>query len=71
MDWTYIQWPEEMGLFEMPDETPEAEETLRERLKAIHDEVACVVQMMDDLARQWGDEAVFRRCRDRLREAIK
>ena len=68
MDWTYIQWPEEMGFFEMLDET---EETLRERLKAIHDEVACVVQMMDDLARQWGDEAVFRRCRDRLREAIK
>jgi hypothetical protein len=26
-----------------------------------------VLSMLDGLADQWGDEAVFRRCRDRLR----
>jgi len=34
-------------------------------------EVSSVLSMLDDLAWQWGDEAVFARCRDRLRELVK
>ncbi len=44
---------------------------LRAKLNDLQEEVASVVQIMDDLAQQWGDEAVFRRCRDRLRESIR
>lgn len=44
---------------------------LRTKLHELQEEVASVVQLMDDLAEQWGDEAVFRRCRDRLRESIR
>lgn len=35
------------------------------------DEVASVLVQLDELAATWGDEAVFRRCRDRLRAALK
>lgn len=31
-------------------------------------EIASVLLLMDGLAEQWGDEGVFRRCRDRLRK---
>jgi hypothetical protein len=34
---------------------------------AAADEVRSVLTLLDGLAEQWGDEAVFRRCRDRLR----
>lgn len=34
------------------------------------DELASVLQLMDGLADQWGDEAVFRRCRDRIRSLL-
>ena len=37
----------------------------------LRDEVASVLQLMDGLAEQWGDEGVFRRCRDRLRAAVE
>ena len=30
-------------------------------------EMRVVLTLLDGLADQWGDEAVFRRCRDRLR----
>ena len=33
-------------------------------------EVASVLMLMDELADLWGDEAVFRRCRDRLRKLV-
>ena len=33
-------------------------------------EVASVLMLMDGLAEQWGDEGVFRRCRDRLRKLV-
>lgn len=39
----------------------------RERLAAFHDEVNVVLVQLDQLAELWGDEGVFRRCRDRLR----
>jgi hypothetical protein len=42
-----------------------------ERLVQYHDEVTIVLGLLDGLAEQWGDEAVFRRCRDRLRELVK
>lgn len=45
-------------------------ESLRERLAGVVDEVASVLALMDGLAEQWGDEAVFRRCRDRLRKLV-
>lgn len=34
------------------------------------EEIAVVLQQLDQLADVWGDEVVFRRCRDRLRELI-
>lgn len=34
-------------------------------------EVKSVLELLDGLAEQWGDEAVFRRCRDRLRAVIR
>ena len=42
-----------------------------DRLEHYHNEVASVLDLLDGLAEQWGDEAVFRRCRDRLRELVK
>lgn len=45
-------------------------EKLRERLAGVVDEVASVLALLDGLAEQWGDEAVFRRCRDRLRKVV-
>ena len=35
----------------------------------LRQEVEAVLRQMDELAMQWGDEAVFKRCRDRLRLA--
>lgn len=34
-------------------------------------EVKSVLELLDGLAEQWGDEAVFLRCRDRLRAVIR
>jgi hypothetical protein len=42
-----------------------------DRLVQYHDEVTIVLGLLDGLADQWGDETVFRRCRDRLRELVK
>ena len=41
------------------------------RLQAMHDEVASVLEQLDGLAHVWGDEWVFRSCRDRLRRIVK
>lgn len=38
---------------------------------ALRDDVASVLAQLDELAATWGDEARFRRCRDRLRAAIQ
>jgi hypothetical protein len=46
-------------------------ESLQDELDALREEVASVLSLLDGLAEQWGDEAVFRRCRDRLRKAIE
>lgn len=43
----------------------------RDRHAAMRDEVATVLGQLDDLAAVWGDEGVFRRCRDRLRKLLK
>jgi hypothetical protein len=43
---------------------------LVEDIKATNNEIASVLMLMDGLAEQWGDEAVFRRCRDRLRALV-
>lgn len=34
-------------------------------------EVSAVLRLLDGLADVWGDEAVFRRCRDRLRNLLR
>lgn len=34
------------------------------------EEIKSVLSLMDGLAEQWGDEGVFRRCRDRLRALL-
>lgn len=39
-------------------------------IKGMNSEVQSVLELMDGLAEQWGDEGVFRRCRDRLRALI-
>ena len=33
-------------------------------------EMRVVLTLLDGIADQWGDEAVFRRCRDRLRAVV-
>lgn len=33
-------------------------------------EITAVLALMDGLASTWGDEGVFRRCRDRLRALV-
>lgn len=42
----------------------------RERLAAFNDEVKTTLSQLDKLAEVWGDEGVFRRCRDRLRALV-
>lgn len=42
-------------------------EAHEQELRDVRNEVASVLLLMDGLAEQWGDEANFRRCRDRLR----
>ena len=42
----------------------------KEALDALRDEARAVLRQLDDLATAWGDEGVFRRCRDRLRAAV-
>jgi hypothetical protein len=37
---------------------------------AIQDELRAILALLDGLTEQWGDEAVFRRARDRLRKVI-
>ena len=38
--------------------------------KTLRTEAQAVLATLDHLAEVWGDEGVFRRCRDRLRAAI-
>lgn len=47
-----------------------ANEALRAEVETTRNEVASVLMLMDGLAEQWGDEGVFRRCRDRLRALV-
>lgn len=44
---------------------------LQERIYTTKQEIASVLLLMDELAEQWGDECVFRRCRDRLRALVE
>lgn len=46
-------------------------EGLRESIEATRNEVASVLMLMDGLAEVWGDEGVFRTCRDRLRKLVQ
>lgn len=39
--------------------------------KELRMEVKSVLEMLDNLAELWGDEGVFRSCRDRLRVIVK
>lgn len=43
-------------------------ERQHDELTSTKEEVKSVLQLMDNLAEHWGDEGVFRRCRDRLRK---
>lgn len=40
------------------------------RIEELEEEVASVLTLLDGLAEQWGDEGVFRTCRDRLRKLL-
>lgn len=40
-------------------------------LREVADEIKSVLVQLDELAETWGDEGVFRRCRDRLRAVAK
>lgn len=44
---------------------------LMQELRQFCDEGRITLQQLDSLAGVWGDEAVFRRCRDRLRNSLK
>ena len=46
-------------------------ERLRAENQRLTAEVISVLWLLDGLAEQWGDEAVFRRCRDRLRALVE
>lgn len=52
------------------DSTHELIESMEGQLEHTYQEVANVLMLMDGLAEQWGDEGVFRRCRDRLRQLV-
>ena len=41
-----------------------------QRIAELEFEVRSVLVELDHLAAVWGDEGVFRRCRDRLRSAV-
>jgi NAD-dependent SIR2 family protein deacetylase len=41
------------------------------QIDEILDEVQSVTDLLDGLAHVWGDEGVFRTCRDRLKKLIK
>lgn len=43
---------------------------MQDGIAAMTNEVASVLMLMDELATVWGDEGVFRRCRDRLRALV-
>lgn len=43
----------------------------REVVRETVEEVESVLRQLDNLASVWGDEGVFRACRDRLRVAVK
>lgn len=45
-------------------------EQLHYKLIDTRNEVASVLMLMDGLAEVWGDEGVFRTCRDRLRKLV-
>lgn len=44
---------------------------LESQLEEVRDEVRSVLTQLDELADTWADEAVFRRCRDRLRKLVE
>lgn len=39
-------------------------------IQTTENEIRSVILLMDGLAEQWGDEGIFRRCRDRLRALV-
>ena len=43
---------------------------MQSRVKMFEVEVKSVLAELDHLAEVWGDEGVFRRCRDRLRKVL-
>jgi hypothetical protein len=47
--------------------TPQVEAVVGGMLDDVLNEVRAVLANMDNLAQVWGDEGVFRSCRDRLR----
>lgn len=53
------------------EQTEDTATYLRDALAHLQGEVSAVLTAMDELAAVWGDEGVFRRCRDRLRAAIE
>ena len=55
---------------EMLDEADAELDALKEERKAMMEEIKSILDLLDGVARQWGDEGVFRRCRDRLRGLI-
>jgi hypothetical protein len=44
---------------------------MQSRVEMLEIEVRSVLGELDHLAEVWGDEGVFRRCRDRLRKLIE
>ena len=55
----------------IPATPPTYDRGYRDGVASISEEVRSVLEQLDHLAEVWGDEDVFRRCRDRLREIAK
>lgn len=68
---SFLQAEAEQQLAEFVEMNAGMKEGFSERLADIQNEIKSVLMLMDGLAEQWGDEGVFRRCRDRLRALVE
>lgn len=69
--WARYHGPPLPGDDEIPQAPPAYVRGYRDGVASISEEVRSVLEHLDHLAEVWGDEGVFRRCRDRLREIAK
>jgi hypothetical protein len=69
--WARYHGPPLPGDDEIPQAPPAYSRGYRDGVASISKEVRSVLGDLDIIAAAWGDEDVFRRCRDRLRAILK